>query len=204
MSKKSASNDRLALAKAIRNMSSKMETFMKSVESMKSYEKEKLETLDMEIAAKNHELSEIDKEATIKKKNLKIETDQWFAEYKYDGAIKYLEEVGEMALKKSKYESMQKELEDLQTNYNQDLTNAIKKEKDHSAKAIKFAEKNSELKFKAETAVIQATIEQQKKEILSLQNTIEGLKTEIAEQRTLTKAVAEASRAAPITQSFAK
>jgi uncharacterized protein YegJ (DUF2314 family) len=204
MSRKSESNDRLALAKAITNMSSKMDTFSKAVENMQKYEKEKLETLDMEIAAKNRELSELDERTKVHKKDLKIQTDQWLAEYKYEGAMKFLQEIDEMPIKKSEFEALKKELADLKANYDQDMANAVKKEKEHSAKALKSAVNTAELKFKAETAVIQATIEQQKKEIQSLESTIDGLKVEIAAQRKLTQSVAEAGRAAPITQSFAK
>lgn len=204
MSRKSEANDRLALAKAIANMTSKMDAFTKSVDSMKTYEREKIETLDMEIAAKNRELSELDEQTKVHKKNLKIQTDQWLAEYKYEGAMKYLAEIDEMPIKKTEFESLNKELSDLRANYEKDIAAAVKKEKEHSAKALKNAVSNAELKFKAETAVIQATIEQQKKEIMSLQNTIDALKTEIAAQRKLTQSVAEAARAAPITQSFAK
>lgn len=204
MSRKSEANDRLAYAKAIASVAAKMEAMMKAVETMQKYEKEKFETLDMEIAAKNREFSELDEQTKVHKKNLKIQTDQWLAEYKYQGALKYLAEIDEMAIKKTEYEALKKELADLRANYEQDIANAVKKEKEHSTKALKSAVTTAELKFKAETAVIQATIEQQKKEIQSLENTIDGLKVEIAAQRKLTQSVAEAGRAAPITQSFAK
>ena len=61
-----------------------------------------------------------------------------------------------------------------------------------------------DLTHKANNATLQTQVEQQKKEILVLQQTIEGMKAEIREQRELTKEVAQASSKAQITQSIGK
>lgn len=61
-----------------------------------------------------------------------------------------------------------------------------------------------ELTHKANNAALQAQVEQQKKEITVLQQTIDSLKSEIKEQRELTKEVAQASSKAQITQTIGK
>ena len=61
-----------------------------------------------------------------------------------------------------------------------------------------------ELTHKANNATLQAQVEQQKKEIIVLQQTIDSMKGEIREQRELTKEVAQASSKAQITQSIGK
>lgn len=61
-----------------------------------------------------------------------------------------------------------------------------------------------ELTHKANNAALQAQVEQQKKEITVLQQTIDSLKAEIREQRELTKEVAQASSKAQITQTIGK
>jgi hypothetical protein len=61
-----------------------------------------------------------------------------------------------------------------------------------------------ELTHKANNATLQAQVEQQKKEIQVLQQTIDSMKGEIREQRELTKEVAQASSKAQITQSIGK
>lgn len=61
-----------------------------------------------------------------------------------------------------------------------------------------------ELTHKANNASTQAQVEQQKKEIQVLQQTIDNLKSELREQRELTKEVAQASSRAQITQTIGK
>ncbi len=61
-----------------------------------------------------------------------------------------------------------------------------------------------ELTHKANNAVIQAQVDQQKKEIQVLHQTIDNLKSELKEQRELTKEVAQASSRAQINQTIGK
>lgn len=72
------------------------------------------------------------------------------------------------------------------------------------ASLLKSETMTIELTHKANNATLQAQVEQQKKEILVLQQTIDSLKTEIREQRELTKEVAQASSKAQITQTIGK
>lgn len=69
---------------------------------------------------------------------------------------------------------------------------------------IKSETTTLELTHKANNATIQAQVEQQKKEIQVLHQTIDNLKAELREQRELTKEVAQASSRAQITQTIGK
>lgn len=69
---------------------------------------------------------------------------------------------------------------------------------------IKSETTTIELTHKANNASTQAQVEQQKKEIQVLHQTIENLKLELKEQRELTKEVAQASSRAQITQTIGK
>ncbi len=73
------------------------------------------------------------------------------------------------------------------------------KKKKHGERAMRTVMSNMELKHKAEVAKMTASMVHQKKKITTLQKTIENLQHELAEQRKLTKDVAEAGRPAPIT-----
>lgn len=94
--------------------------------------------------------------------------------------------------------------------------NDLKKSFDKQCEAVKTEEfkkfqaqiKNEtatlELTHKANNATLQAQVEQQKKEIQVLHQTIENLKEELRQQRELTKEVAQASSRAQITQTIGK
>ena len=70
--------------------------------------------------------------------------------------------------------------------------------------AINSAIRTKELEHKAEVAELSAQVKQKTLEIESLHKEIDNLRSEVASQRKLTQAVAEASKAPPITQSFGK
>lgn len=97
----------------------------------------------------------------------------------------------------SEYEELKKSFDaqcnsirrDEQTKYQHQLTNDLSM---------------SDLTHKANNAEIKAQVEQQRREIDVLNNTISSLKNELAEQRSLTKEVAQASAKSQITQKFGK
>lgn len=83
--------------------------------------------------------------------------------------------------------------------------NEIKKEQENKyTLQLKNEVAISDLIHKANNAEIKAQVEQQKREIEVLHNTIDNLKNELAEQRALTKEVAQASSRSQITQKFGK
>jgi len=201
---KATESERLVLAKAINAVVAKQESFTKTIESLENLQRKILEEFDLKIDTKKKELAELTEKAKISKNHYRIEADQFLAEHKYTGAVKLLAEVGEIAIKKTDLDSLKKEIETLRTEKETEIKDIIKKERDSAHTGLKTALTNCDLKHKAETAVIQATIEQQKKEIKSLENVITNLQNEVGEQRKLTQQVAEAGRKSAINQTFGK
>jgi HAMP domain-containing protein len=200
----SRENPKLLLAKAISQLSAKQDAFVKAVETMEELKKDEIIKYDLEIEAKQHELDELEEKFKHQIKNKQIETDQLLAEYSYEGALKILKERQEIPIGSDEYQHMKEELNHLKSDIKNQIESAIAIEKVESKRAISAAISNSDLKHKAETAVLTATVDQQKKEIETLQKAIDKLNDEIAAQRELTKSVAQAARAAPITQQIGK
>lgn len=199
-----STDSRLEFANTLHALMLKQEAFTKSVEALQEFTQEELVKLDLEMQSKKEELKELDDKIKIEKKNKQIETDQLLAEYKYDGACKILEERHEVPIKKNELDSIQKKLDDLSKDRSEEIKRAVDEESRKGKDALKAAISNATLTHKAESAELNATVSQQKKEIENLQATIENMKHEIAEQRKLTMQVAQAGAKGNITQSFGK
>ena len=139
-----------------------------------------------------------------KLKNKQIETDQLIAEYQYEGALKILKEREEVPISAEEYKRMREELTHLRTDIDKRISDALTSERVESKRGMQAAISNAQLSHKADTAVLTATVDQQKKEIETLQRANDKLNDDIAAQRELTKEVANAGRAAPITQQIGK
>jgi hypothetical protein len=192
-------SERLQLATAISNITAKQDAFIKAVEAMEYFKGETLTELDLEIASKKIELDNLADDYKKQIKDGQIETDQYLAEHKYDGAVNILKEINEVPIKSSELQKMRDTLTTLSQERDQEITDLKKKERDRGDKAMHAALNNMTLKHKAEIAELTASVNQQKKEIITLEATIKNLQNELAEQRKLTKDVAEAGRQAPIT-----
>ena len=96
------------------------------------------------------------------------------------------------------------ELEQLQKTIDTKCASIQLEEKNKYEQKLKYQTSTQELNHKAETADMKAQIDQQKREVDMLYKTIENLKHEISEQRTLTKEVAQASSKSQISQKFGK
>ena len=204
MSRKAPKSERLELAMAINAITSKQEAFVKAVETLDKYKTDILQNLDMEIEAKKIDLQDLEAEYAKMKKTGQIETDQFLKEYKYKGAIEILQEEGEVSIKSDRLDKMKEEIDLLRDGHTEELEKIKKDERGKAKSALEDALSRAELKHQAEIANLSAEANQQKKEIKTLQDTIDNLKNELAEQRKLTKDVAQAGRAAPITQNLAK
>jgi hypothetical protein len=192
-------NPRLELAKAINALSQKMEAFGKAAEGLASFTKDTLVEFDLQIQAKNEDLARLAEENDHTQKRLKTETTLFLAEFRYDGAKKVLSERNETPVPIADYEQMKATLTRLTAEREKDVENAVKVEKERARASLEAAVQMRELNHKAQTAELTATTNQQVKEIDSLKQTIANLKEEVAQQRKLTEAVANAGRQAPIT-----
>lgn len=140
-------------------------------------------------------------------KNKQIEIKHQLNEFKEEGCNEIAEELNMTLVKNDEYEKLVSEaeqaeskLESLREELEEKHTNEMKKERELHTKQLQQERNMSELNHKAQTAELTAQANQQKKEIDMLLKTIENMKFEIAEQRTLTKEVAVASSKAQITQ----
>lgn len=197
-------NPRLEFARAINSLSDKQEAFVKAISALEQFKKDELVKFDLEIDAKQEELKRLEEEYKHKLKNKQIETDQLINEYQYTAALNILKERNEVPVGSSELDKLKEELNHLRSDMSKKIQEAVELEKAEGKRAIAAATSNATLNHKAETAVLTATVEQQKKEISTLQSTIDNLKEEVAAQRALTKEVAMASKAAPITQQIGK
>jgi len=189
---------------AISNITTKQDSFVKAVETLDKYKTDILQTLDMEIETKKIDLQDMEQEYKHLKKSGQIDTDQFLKEYRYKGALEILEEEGEVSIKEDDLDELKREVESLRQERSEELEKLKKEERGKAKHVLDDALSRAELKHKAEIAELSAEATQQKREIATLQSTIDNLKNELSEQRKLTKDVAQASRAAPITQNMAK
>lgn len=191
-------NPRLEFAKSINGLTQKMEAFVKASESLGSL-KDTLVDLDLQIQAKTDELSRLTEETEHTKKRLQTETTLFLSEFRYDGAKEILSKKNEVPISISELDQMKATLQKLTLEREKEIDEIVKKEKQRAEKSIAAATNMQKLEQKAITAELTATNHQQVKEIESLNHTIENLKDEIAAQRKLTEAVANAGRQGPIT-----
>ena len=199
MSRANVKSERLQLASAISTISAKQDAFMKAVDALESFKSHCLTNLDLEIIAKKQELENLTREFERERKDKEIETTQYLAEFRYKGALDIFSKIGEVAIEREVLVGLRKDVLRLKQERDGEISAARQKEKEHGERDMKAIMSNTELKHKAEVAEMTASVVQQKKEIATLQKTIENLQHELAEQRKLTKDVAEAGRPAPIT-----
>lgn len=197
-------SERLRLAEAIANFTKKQELFLEAHEQLKDYSDNIFKDLDLQIDTKQQELSELKYKYEHENSNLKIECDLNFKQYKYEAALKVLEDCDEVPIKTTELNSLKEELATLKAEFETKLKTGISAEQNNSHKALSAALTNAELKHKAETAEILAQSKQKEQQVLVLQATIDNLKAEISAQRELTKSVAEASQKGAINQTFGK
>jgi hypothetical protein len=197
-------SDRLILSKNLQNLLTKQEGFIKAVEQLKDFSNESIINLDLEIESKNTELKELTKRFKNEETDGKIQCDQNIQKYKYDAAIAILGEKNEIAIDKSNYDNLKSELSILKLKDKTEIDKLLKKERETGDRKLKYALDNCLLKHKAEHAELTAAVKQRDNQIITLQNSIENLKIEIAAQRELTKSVAEAGKQGQISQTFGK
>lgn len=144
-------------------------------------------------------------------KNHQIEVKQKLSEFKVKSCEEIAKEFEMMVIKNDDYKNLisnvqraNQDLEDIKKNFNDQCNNIRSEEKNKYQAQLKLEMTTSELNHKANIAELKAQVDQQKKEIDVLQKTIDNLKHEIAEQRTLTKEVAQASSKSQINQKFGK
>jgi chromosome segregation ATPase len=188
----------LELKKAIHKITNVQEDFVRSVEQWTSLTSESIFNLDAEISSRKRQLDDMEEDMSSRKKRRMIDVDNDILKYKRDACVKFLQENNEVPISC-------KELDELRTardRAEQEAEKRVSKEKEKSKRAVSEAVKHTTMQHKADVAELTATVNQQKREIQSLQTLSQTLKEEVEKQRRLTQSVAEASRAAPISQTI--
>ena len=115
----------------------------------------------------------------------------------------YITKYNKVLVNNDEYNKLNKDLQKLTKEYDTFEEKICKEYEEKCQKELDHHIKTKDLETQVKTAEMKATIEQQIKEIATLTNTITILKDEIAQQRTLTKNVAEAGQKS-VTQNFTK
>ena len=190
--------------------------FVTSMEDLKSFSQESFKNIDNQIKEKEQEFyskqDKIIKDYKNKRYDLEKEYEQLnydlekqfmskrdtmerdFENDEYEKAVKVVKAFGEVNVRKNEYDQLQKELENLQKTMDKTIADARKDMEATFKREKEMAIRYKELEFKSISAEMKATIEQQSKEIASLMGSIENYKDEIAQQRDLTRSVAEAGK----------
>jgi len=144
-------------------------------------------------------------------KNNQIEVTQKLREHKLKSCEELVKEFNMMLLKTEDYRNLNdtitrvnRELDDLKKKFESSCNSLRQEEKAKYDLELKRQQQQQELTYKTNSAEMKAQLDQQKREIEVLNRTIETLKLEIAEQRNLTKEIANASSKAQINQRFGK
>jgi hypothetical protein len=208
-------SDRLQLAQAINNLAVKSDSFISALAELSKFDKERLQSIDIQLESKKKEFQDeterLQYDYSKLKTNLenehadaKIKFQQNLQIHKMDTINKFCNELNLSLIEKDKLQSLRDELEQLKEKYADEKEEALNQEKTRSKNELTNSVKTLQLEHKAEIASLSSQVNQQVKEIEVLNNTIESLKSELREQRQLTKEVAQAASKSQISQSFAK
>lgn len=174
--------------------------------------KTKTSNLEKEFEIKNEDLekkytmrnTELEKEYEVKKKDRTIYYEQYIKQYKDDAIEKFLEKEKKIAIEQEELDGLNEEIENLKSINETNLITSQKEYEEKFKKESGYAVSTLELKHQAETAELNANVNQKTNEIETLQKTISNLQKEVAAQRDLTNQIAQSMKQSPINQSFGK
>lgn len=197
-------SDRLQLAQSINNLVVRGEAFASALTELNQFSREKLVQLDTMIEAKKREYQDLMTSLENQYKDFEIKLKQNLHENKLVAVKEVLDPLNMMACDVPEYERLTTEVAACQAKTQQELAKAIAEEKAAARSSLEQQANTMTLSHRAEIATLKAQVEQQIKEISVLNDTIKGLKFELAEQRNLTKEVAQAGAKGSINQTFSK
>lgn len=195
--------------KALNNLKKYQESFVKGVETCRTllegqieenvlkinHQNDMLQELELDYEKKNKLMSEDFERA---KKIRKLDIDNEFKNYSYDKSLSCLDERKEIAISKTKYDSLMHDLREAQQDRKTELEQAIKLQKEKDNRKLQHMLNTSKLEQKAHVAEVNAKLQQKNEQIKVLDKTISGLKEELVAARDLVSRVADSHRAAPI------
>jgi len=189
----SSNNVSLALTKALQGVTKAEEGFNKSVGKLSELLTETFSDLETRIESKQKELDDLKLRFEQEEKNRKIEVDQNVREYAYDAAKKILADRKEVAVREEDYEQLREDYSELRATKEQEIRDAVSAERKRNDQHNDALKRTLELQKQAEVAQVEAKLETQIQHIDVLKSTIEALKSDLDEQRKLTKDVAQAA-----------
>ena len=165
---------------------------------------DRLKKCESEFADKNKMLANAYEDESIQmRRKLELDKAKTCGEYAKNQGMRFVKEEEYKGLT----DNVQKSLHDyteLKKTFDKQCAQIKEEEKTKYQNQLKNDTVTMDLTHKASNAQLVAQAEQQKKEIKVLSDTIENLKSELREQRELTKQVAQASSKSQITQTIGK
>jgi DNA repair exonuclease SbcCD ATPase subunit len=189
----SSNNVYLALTKALQGITKAEDGFSKSVNTLKELLTETFSDLETRIEAKNKEFGDLKIKFDQEEKNKKIEISQNIREHGYDAAKEILEKRNEIAVSQEDYNNLQENFIKLKKLKDEEVSRAVGAEHERNKDHVEAMRQTLELQKKAEVAQVEARLESQLQHIDVLKETIANLKSDLDEQRKLTKDVAQAA-----------
>ena len=149
------------------------------------------------------------KELELNLKSAQIETSQKLREYKLKACGVMATENGMLLVEKSDNDKLiaeknaiATELKQLKDKFDATVKAEVGAEKGKYESRLQQEKTTMELTYKMQTADVNAQVTQLQKEVTVLNKMLDGLKSELAEQRNLTKEVASSASRSAINQSF--
>lgn len=183
-------SERLVLSEHIHRCANTMEKFLEATQQFQDYKTEVFSDLDRKIEAKKQELVDVTQKITTEEEETRITTKQKIQEFKRDAAIQILAEFNEVPILSEELGKLRNDLDELRENRDETIAEEVDKVRKEEQKNTHTALNSMKLTHAAEIATLKASAEQKVREVEVLQETIQNLKHELAEQRELTKSVA--------------
>lgn len=187
--KTSNDSDKLLLAQAIHGVSKTRDAFVKAVDNFNAMEGEVLTNLGMRIDAKRAELEEAIADCDQQKRRAQIDFENFMQEHRREGAVKTLQETNEVPIDADTLSSLRSRLEELENSLDEKIADARRHEREQFQREKAGALHTKDLEHAAETAKLTAALDQKASQIEVLHETIANLKTEVSNQRDLTREV---------------
>jgi len=204
-------SDRLLFAQAINHLASKSA----ALHEVQTFDTTRIQQIEMQLEAKKKEFADMTEQLTSQYEqankqlenehiDAKIKMNQEIREHGLQAANQLLASMNMTSISTDKLQAMTEELSTIKETSATSLAKAVEQEKQQAKQHLQREVHGIQLEHKANIASLQAQVEQQVKEIRLLNDTIANLQNEIAQQRNLTKEVAQASSKSQISQNFTK
>ena len=208
-------SDRLLFAQAINHLASKSEALIAALHEVQTFDTTRIQQIEMQLEAKKKEFADMTEQLTSQYEqankqlenehiDAKIKMNQEIREHGLQAANQLLASMNMTSISTDKLQAMTEELSTIKETSATSLAKAVEQEKQQAKQHLQREVHGIQLEHKANIASLQAQVEQQVKEIRLLNDTIANLQNEIAQQRNLTKEVAQASSKSQISQNFTK